>query len=75
MSLSGAVRLYVVATHLIERDIAPPDTGLVPWHLDGGWASSAQMGARDDDVDPLPRLRRVEPGPVLVADGRAAPSR
>jgi len=75
MSLSGAVRLYVVATYLIEWDVAPSDDGLVPWHGDGIWALWAQMDARVDDVDPLPPLRRVEPGPVLIAGGRVASSR
>ena len=75
MSLSGAVRLYVAAIHLMECDVTPSDDGLVSWRGDGIWALWAQMDARVDEVDPLPPLRRVEPGRVLIADGRAASSR
>jgi hypothetical protein len=74
MSLFGAARLYVASADRIERDLAPLDIGSVPLHHDGAWALWAQMGACDDVADPLPRLWRVEPGPVHVAHRRSAPA-
>ena len=74
MSFFGAVRLYVVSAHRIERELAKSDGGSLPPLRDGAWARWAQLGDRTGEVDPLPPMRRVEPGPVNLVHNRSAPA-
>jgi hypothetical protein len=67
MSFFGAVRLYVVSVDRIERHLAPFDDGSLPPSRDGAWARWARMGDSGGEMDPLPPMSRVEPGPVHVA--------
>lgn len=72
MSLFGAVRLYVVSADRTVRDFALSDGDSVPPLRDGAWALWAKLGDRTEEVDPLPPVWRVEPGPVHVARSRSA---
>jgi hypothetical protein len=74
MSLFCAVRLYVVSANRTERDLALSDGGSVLPLRDGAWALWAQLDDRTGEVDPLPPMWRVEPGPVHVAHSRSAPA-
>ena len=71
MSFFGAVHLYVVTAHRIERDLAKSDGGALLPLRDGAWA---QLGDRSGEVDPLPPIWRVEPGPVHLVHNRSAPA-
>jgi hypothetical protein len=75
MSFFGAVRLYVVSAARIERDLATSDGGSVTPSRDGAWALWARMGDRGGEMDPLPPVSRVEPGPVHVPHGWSDPAR
>ena len=70
MSLFGAVRLYVVSADRTVRDFASSDGDSVPPLRDGAWALWAKSGDRTEEVDPLPPMWRVEPGPVHIARSR-----
>jgi hypothetical protein len=69
MSFFGAVRLYVVSADCTQRHLAPSDDGSLPPSRDGAWALWARMGDSRDEIDPLPPVSRVEPGPVHIAHG------
>ncbi len=68
-SLFGAMRLYVVSVHRIERDLPPPDDGFLPPIGEGAWALWARMGEGRGLVDPLPPVSRVA-GAVHIAAAR-----
>ena len=72
MSLFGAVRLYVVSADRTVRDFALSDGDSVVPLRDGAWALWAKSGDRTREVDPLPPMWRVEPGPVHIAPSRSA---
>ena len=72
MNLFGAVRLYVVSADRTVRDCALTDGDSVPPLRDGAWALWAKLGDRTGEVDPLPPMWRVEPGPVHIARSRSA---
>jgi hypothetical protein len=74
MSFFGAVHLYVVTAQRIERDLAKSDGGSLLLLRDGAWARWAQLGDRSREVDPLPPIWRVEPGPVHLVHNRSAPA-
>jgi hypothetical protein len=71
VSFFGAVHLYVVTAHRIERDLAKSDGGALLPLRDGAWA---RLGDRSGEVDPLPPIWRVEPGPVHLVHNRSAPA-
>lgn len=73
MSLFGAARLYVACTdRRIEHDLAPSDGGTMPPLRDDAWALWAKMGASRGDIRARPRMWRVRPGPVRLAQRRSA---
>jgi hypothetical protein len=74
VSFFGAVHLYVVSTHRIERDLAKSDGGSLLPIREGAWARWAQLGHRRGEVDPLPPMWRLEPGPVHLGHNRSAPA-
>jgi hypothetical protein len=74
MSLFGAVRLYEVSADRIERDHAASDGDSVPQFRVGTWALWAQADDSRGDMRSLPRVSRVEPGPVHLAHGRSDPA-
>jgi hypothetical protein len=74
MSFFGAVRLYVVSADRIERHLAPSDDGSLPPSRDGAWALWARMVDSGGEIDPLPPVSRVEPGPVHIAHGWSDPA-
>jgi hypothetical protein len=71
MTLFGAARLYLVCAGRIERDLVPSDRDYVPPHRDGAWALWAKTGAARVEIDRVPPLWRVKPGPVHIAHGRS----
>lgn len=72
MSLFGAVRLYVVSADRTVRDCALSDGDSLPPLRDGAWAVWAKLGDRTAEMNPLPPMWRVEPGPVHIARSRSA---
>jgi hypothetical protein len=72
MSLFGAVRLYVESADRTVRDVALSDGDYVLPLRDGAWALWAKLGDRTREVQSLPPMWRVEPGPVHIARSRSA---
>jgi hypothetical protein len=63
-----------VSADRIERDLAPSEDGSGPPHREGAWALWAQAGDRRGQMDPLPPISRVEPGPVHIGHHWSAPA-